>query len=95
MEQILKESIFKIEMIGKQADDVANFYKKIIKELTSKNVQVRVDEISNGRYGVEVVWKEQIFWMISKAWDGLNEVTNNIKEAIAELNLFSGFEEEN
>lgn len=95
MEQILKENIFKIDMIGKQADDVANFYKKIIKELTSKNVQVRVDEISNGRYGVEVVWKEQIFWMISKAWDGLSEVTNNIKEAIAELNLFYGFEEEN
>lgn len=95
MEQILKESIFKIDMMEKQADDVANFYKKIIKELTSKNVQVRVDEISNGKYGVEVVWKEQIFWMISKAWDGLNDVTNNIKEAIAELNLFSGIEEEN
>lgn len=48
MEQIIKKSIFKIDMMGKQADDVANFYKKIIKELTSKNVQVRVDEINEG-----------------------------------------------
>lgn len=89
MEQLLTENIFKLDMMEKQADEVADFYKKIIRELTSKNVQVRVDEISNGRYGVEVVWQEQIFWMISKARDGLNEVANNIKEAIAELNLFT------
>lgn len=89
MEQLLTENIFKLDIMGKQADEVADFYKKIIRELTSKNVQVRVDEISNGKYGVEVVWQEQIFWMISKAWDGLNEVANNIKEAIAELNLFT------
>lgn len=74
-------------MMDKQEQEAAVFYKELIHEVTSKQVEVKVDEISDGKYGVEVVWQNQIFWMMSKAWDESREILENVKGVVVELRL--------
>lgn len=74
-------------MADKQEDEVAIFYKELIKGATHQEVEVRVDEISDGKYGVEIAFGEKILWLIAKAWDTSREIMMNLQGAIEELQL--------
>lgn len=87
MEQLVKEIMQEENMMDKQEQEVATFYEELIHKVTNKQVEIKVDEISDGKYGVEVVSQDQIFWMMSKAWDGAREILENVNGVVAELQL--------
>lgn len=75
------------DMTDKQEDEVAMFYKELIKSVTHQEVEVRADEISDGKYGIEIAFGEKILWLIAKAWDTSREIMMNLQGAIEELQI--------
>ena len=69
--------------------DVAALYRKLIEQLTYKQVEVIAQEMSNGKYGVEIISEDVRFWSIYKSWDSGEEIIGNVLEAIEELSLTS------
>lgn len=90
MEEKIKELLQEVYMEDKAEKDISIFFKDIIQEVTHQMVEVSVDEISDVKYGVQVISQEKIFWMIAKAWDSTREVIENIKGVIEELDLNQG-----
>lgn len=87
MENKIKEAIQEVDMMDKLEEDIAVFYKEMLEKITKQDVEIVVEEISDGKYGVQVLFEGRIFWMISKAWDTVREITINILTVINELQL--------
>lgn len=87
MENKIKEAIQEVDMMDKLEEDIAVFYKETLEKITKQDVEIVVEEISDGKYGVQVLFEGRIFWMISKAWDTVREITINIVAIINELQL--------
>lgn len=87
MEDKIKEAIQEVDMMDKLEEDIAVFYKETLEKITKQDVEIVVEEISEGKYGVQVLFEGRIFWMISKAWDTVREITINILTVINELQL--------
>ncbi|PHV69730.1 hypothetical protein CS063_14120 [Sporanaerobium hydrogeniformans] len=87
MENKIKEAIQEMDMMDKLEEDIAVFYKETLEKITKQDVEIIVEEISDGKYGVQVLFEGRIFWMISKAWDTVREITINILTVINELQL--------
>lgn len=87
MENKIKEAIQEVDMMDKLEEDIAVFYKETLGKITKQDVEIVVEEISDGKYGVQVLFEGRIFWMISKAWDTVREITINILTVINELQL--------
>ena len=87
MENKIKEAIQEVDMMDKLEEDIAVFYKETLEKITKQDVEIVVEEISDGKYGVQVLFEGRIFWMISKAWDTVREITINILAVIKELQL--------
>lgn len=49
-------------MEDKQEMELVAFYKLLIKHVTNKEVEVSVDEISEGKYGVEIIVVRKYIW---------------------------------
>ncbi len=87
MENKIKEAVQEVDMMNKLEEDIAVFYKEMLQKITKQDVEIVVEEISDGKYGVQVLFEGRIFWMISKAWDTVREITINILTVINELQL--------
>ena len=87
MENKIKEAVQEVDMMNKLEEDIAVFYKEMLEKITKQDVEIVVEEISDGKYGVQVLFEGRIFWMISKAWDTVREITINILTVINELQL--------
>ena len=93
MEEKIKGIIQKVNMMDKTECDIEAYYKSILEQVTTKEIEVVVEAISDGKYGVQVAYNGKLFWMISKAWDTAREVLVNVVTAINELKLIWGDEE--
>lgn len=87
MENKIKEAVQEVDMMNKLEEEIAVFYKEMLEKITKQDVEIVVEEISDGKYGVQVLFEGRIFWMISKAWDTVREITINILTVINELQL--------
>lgn len=87
MEEKIKEAVRDVDMMNKAECDIAVFYKEILERITQQEIEVTVEAISDGKYGVQVSFSGKIFWMISKAWDTVREITINIVAVINELRI--------
>ena len=87
MENKIKEAVQEVDMMNKLEEDIAVFYKEMLEKITKQDVEIVVEEISDGKYGVQVLFEGRIFWMILKAWDTVREITINILTVINELQL--------
>lgn len=87
MEEKIKAAVQEVNMMDKVEGDIAVFYKEILEKITEQEMEVTVEEISDGKYGVQVSFNGRVFWMISKAWDSVREISMNILMAISELGL--------
>ena len=87
MEEKIKAAVQEVNMMDKVEGDIAVFYKEILVKITEQEMEVTVEEISDGKYGVQVSFNGRVFWMISKAWDSVREISMNIVTAINELRL--------
>lgn len=87
VEKIISETLKEVNMMDKLESDIESFYKETLRRITNQEIDIAVEEISEGKYGVEVFFKDKVFWMISKAWDTVREITINIMEVINELQL--------
>lgn len=87
MEEKIKATVQEVNMMDKVEGDIAVFYKEILVKITEQEMEVTVEEISNGKYGVQVSFNGRVFWMISKAWDTVREIVINVLVTIDELKL--------
>ena len=87
MEEKIKAAVQEVNMMDKVEGDIAVFYKEILVKITEQEMEVTVEEISDGKYGVQVLFNGRVFWMISKAWDSVREISMNISMAINELEI--------
>ena len=87
MEEKIKAAVQEVNMMDKVEGDIAVFYKEILVKITEQEMEVTVEEISDGKYGVQVLFNGRVFWMISKAWDSVREISMNMSMAINELEL--------
>ena len=87
MEEKIKAAVQEVNMMDKVEGDIAVFYREILVKITEQEMEVTVEEISDGKYGVQVSFNGRVFWMISKAWDSVREISMNILMAISELEL--------
>lgn len=87
MEEKIKEVVQEVNMMDKVEDDIAVFYKETLEQLTEQEIEVTVEAISDGKYGVQISFNGKLFWMISKAWDTVREIVINVVAAINELKL--------
>lgn len=87
MEEKIIQAVQEINMMDKVESDIEVFYKETLEKLTKKEVEVTVEVISDGKYGVQISFNGKLFWMISKAWDTAREIVINVVTAINELKL--------
>lgn len=87
MEEKIIQAVQEINMMDKVESDIEVFYKETLEQLTKKEVEVTVEVISDGKYGVQISFNGKLFWMISKAWDTAREIVINVVAAINELKL--------
>lgn len=87
MEERIMGVVQKIDMRNKTENEVVVLYKVILEQITQQKIEVTVGTISDGKYGVQVSFNGRLFWLISKAWDTVTEITINVLSAINELKL--------
>ncbi len=87
MEEKIKQAVQQVDMMDKLEEDIAVFYKETLGKITKQDVEIIVEEISDGKYGVQISFNGKLFWMISKAWDTAREIVINVVAAINELKL--------
>lgn len=87
MEEKIKEAVQGVDMMDKAESDIAAFYKEILEKITQQEIGVTVEVISDGKYGVQVLFNNRICWLFSKAWDTAREITINIVAVINELRI--------
>lgn len=87
MQEKIKEAVRDVDVTDKAESDIAVFYKEILEKITRQEIEVAVEVISDGKYGVQISFNGRIFWLFSKAWDTAREITINIVAAINELRI--------
>lgn len=87
MKEKIIEAVQEVNMMDKAESDIAAFYKETLEQLTEQEIEVTVEVISDGKYGVQISFNGRLFWMISKDWDTVRKIVINVVAAINELKL--------
>lgn len=74
-------------MRDKYEQELTVFYKELIQNMTHLKVDVQVNEMSDGKYGIGVTGANKVLWIIAKAWDTSREIRMNLQNITEEFQL--------